>query len=138
VAEASLFDTLGGEMALSMIIDRFMERVFADSMIGFFFARADKARIKQKEYELAASSLGGPVAYSGRSLQVAHAAHPIAAAHFHRRLEILKQTLKEFQVPQNVAHYWIGHNERLFSSIVVGDPACGPATNADSLKRGAQ
>jgi hemoglobin len=132
MAEPSLFDTLGGEMALTLIIDRFMERVFADSMIGFFFARADRARIKQKEYELAASSLGGPVSYSGRSLAAAHSPHPIAPAHFFRRLEILRQTLTEFEVPEAVARYWLGHNEKLFSSIVAaGETACTSEANGE-------
>lgn len=126
MTEASLYDQLGGEVMLTLIIDRFMERVFADSMIGFFFAGADRSRIKAKEFELAAAHLGGPVSYSGRALPEAHAPHPIARAHFHRRLEILKQTLHEFQVPEAPARAWLEQNLRLESSIVVGSPACGP------------
>jgi hemoglobin len=130
MAESSLFDQVGGEVALTMIIDRFMERVFADPMIGFFFARADRARIKQKELELAAASLGARVSYTGRPLAAAHAPHPIRAAHFQRRLEILKQTLADFDVPESAAHAWLEHNRRLEAAIVQGDPNCAPGEPA--------
>lgn len=131
MTEASLYDQLGGEVMLTLIIDRFMERVFTDSMIGFFFAGADRARIKAKEFELAAAHLGGPVVYTGRALPEAHAPHPIARAHFHRRLEILQQTLQEFQVPQGPARAWLEQNRRLESSIIFGHPSCGPGATED-------
>ncbi|MDB4991238.1 MAG: Bacterial-like globin, partial [Myxococcaceae bacterium] len=41
------FDELGGELALRSLIDEFVERVFADTMIGFLFARANKERVKR-------------------------------------------------------------------------------------------
>ena len=47
----SLFDQLGGEPKLRAIIDDFVERLFADPMIGFFFRKSSKERIKAKEYE---------------------------------------------------------------------------------------
>ena len=34
----SLFDSLGGESRLRAIIDTFVDRVFEDRMIGFFFS----------------------------------------------------------------------------------------------------
>ena len=74
---STLFDDLGGEPVLRRIIDRFVDRVFDDVMIGFFFRNARKERIKQKEYEHAAQHLGAPIAYTGRPLDEAHRAHPI-------------------------------------------------------------
>ena len=71
----SYFDEIGGEPALRTIIDAFVEAVFADTMIGFLFARANKARIKRFEYEHAAAFLGGPVTYGGRELGEAHQKH---------------------------------------------------------------
>jgi len=127
MAQPSLFDEMGGEVALSMVVDRFIDRVFSDSMIGFFFAHADRERIKNKEYELAAATLGAPIEYSGRELGPAHARHAIQTGHFFRRLEILRQTLHEFQVPERVARHWLDHNAALQAVVVTGsDLACGP------------
>jgi hemoglobin len=73
----SLFEKLGGEARVRAIIDVFIDRVFEDRMIGFFFRNADRARIKEMEYQLAASFLGADVKYTGKALGKAHVNHPI-------------------------------------------------------------
>ncbi len=113
----TLYDQLGGEAPLRAIIERFVDQVFEDPMIGFFFARASRERIKDKEFEFAAAHLGGPVVYSGRPIAQAHAAHPIMGGHFMRRLEILRQTLLEFRVPEAVFEHWVAHTEGLRSAV---------------------
>lgn len=113
----TLFEQLGGEAKLRKIIDVFIDRVFEDRMIGFFFRNADRNRIKEMEYQLTAEFLGAPVVYRGRPLDVAHAKHPIMGGQFARRLEILKETLEEFRVPATVGEAWIQHTESLRSLI---------------------
>src|ERR1051326_3514245 len=73
----TLFEQVGGEAKLREIIGVFIDRVFEDRMIGFFFRNADRARIKEMEYQLTAQFLGAPVEYTGRRLDLAHAKHPI-------------------------------------------------------------
>lgn len=107
----SLFEQLGGEAKLKAIIDRFVDRVFEDVMIGFFFQRANRERIKAKEYEFAAAHLGADVEYTGRPLEEAHAAHPIMGGQFLRRLKILEEVLDEFEVPPDVKRHWVLHTE---------------------------
>jgi hemoglobin len=135
----SLFDELGGEAALRAIIDRFVDRVFEDTMIGFFFARADRARIKQKEYEHAAAHLGSGVKYSGRPIGAVHAAHPIQGGHFMRRLQILRETLEELEAPETVRQHWIEHTLSLRAQVTgdVGSECDGEAVQRriDQAKR---
>lgn len=107
----TLFDDLGGEPALRRIIDRFVDRVFDDVMIGFFFANARRERIKQKEYEFAAQHLGADLEYTGRPIAEAHRAHPIMGGQFARRLTILKETLEAEHVPEHVKQHWLAHTE---------------------------
>ena len=64
----SLYDELGGEGKLRQIIDTFIDRVFEDRMIGFFFRHSDKGRIKEMEFQLTAGFLGADIQYRGRSL----------------------------------------------------------------------
>jgi hemoglobin len=109
----SLFDDLGGEPALRQIIDRFVDRVFDDVMIGFFFRNARRERIKEKEYEFAARHLGAEVEYTGRAIDEAHRAHPIMGGQFARRLMILKETLEAAGVPEHVKQHWLAHTESL-------------------------
>jgi truncated hemoglobin YjbI len=120
VAESSLYEQLGGEPKLRAVIDDFVDRVFADMMIGFFFARADKDRIKRFEFQHASALLGGPDAYAGRPLRQAHASHPIRGGHFARRMQILRHVLAAHAVPAEVQKRWIEHDLAL-SGQITGD-----------------
>jgi len=125
----TLFEALGGEAALRALIDDFVDRVFDDIMIGFHFDRADRERVKAKEYELAARHLGADVDYTGRPLREAHARHPILGGQFTRRLKILEETLDDHGAPASVKEHWLAHNERLRGQIT-GDAACDAAAVA--------
>lgn len=113
----TLFEQIGGEVRLREIIDVFIDRVFEDRMIGFFFRNADRRKIKELEYQLTAEFLGGPIKYTGRPLDQAHGKHPIMGGQFARRMKILNDTLEEFKVPAAVRAAWIGHNEKLRALI---------------------
>lgn len=115
--QENLFCQLGGEAKLRQIIDVFIDRVFADRMIGFFFAKADRQRIKEMEYQHAAQFLGAGIEYQGRPLDRAHAKHPIMGGHFARRRQILKETLEEFQAPPPVVQALLAHTDQLRSLI---------------------
>jgi hemoglobin len=127
-ATPSWFEQLGGETVVRRIVDDFMERVFADRMIGFFFRNANKSRIKELEYQLAAAFLGGAVEYEGRPLTQAHAKHPIMGGHFARRKQILKETLESHRVPEAITAAWLAHTEAL-RALITSQPgsACDPA-----------
>jgi len=67
----TLYERMGGEPALRAVIDDFIDRVFDDILIGYLFVNADRARIKELEFQHASEFLGGPHEYEGRSLQAA-------------------------------------------------------------------
>ena len=113
----SYFDQLGGETALKAIIDQFIDLVFQDRMIGFFFRNADRRRLKELEYQLAAHFLGAPIEYQGRPLDQVHAKHPIMGGHFARRKQILKETLESHAVPESIKAAWLQHTDDLRALI---------------------
>lgn len=113
----TLFEDAGGEQAVRRIVDRFVDKVFDDPMIGFFFRNASRARVKEKEYEFAARHLGAAVPYTGRPLRDVHAPHPIMGGQFNRRLQILKDTFEELGVPEHVRAHWIDNTEKLRPQI---------------------
>jgi hemoglobin len=125
--EPTFFDRLGGEPKLRAIIDTFIDRVFDDRMIGFFFRNADRNRIKAMEYQLAAHYLGAQVKYQGRPLDQVHAKHPIMGGHFDRRRQILKETLERYNVPEPISAAWLAHTDKLRPLITPEqDSACDP------------
>jgi hemoglobin len=122
----TLFDQLG-EDRLRRIIDTFVDRVFADRMIGFLFRNADRRRIKELEYQLTARFLGADVEYRGRPLDQAHAKHPILGGHFARRRQILRETLDFFAVPEEVKSAILQHTDALRPLITAEkDSECNP------------
>jgi truncated hemoglobin YjbI len=131
----AFFDQLGGEPKLRAIIDTFIDRVFDDHMIGFFFRNASRQRIKDMEYQLAANFLGAGVQYQGRPLDQVHAKHPIMGGQFDRRRQILKETLELYQVPEVIKDAWLAHTDRLRSLITPEQgSACDPHAARQRVK----
>lgn len=112
------YERIGGETGLRAIVEDFIGRVYGDLIIGFFFARIDKEQLIAHECAFAASHLGGPAQYEGRPLPAAHRPHPINSGHFHRRIWLLENTLRDHDVPDDVVTHWLDHNRRLERSIV--------------------
>ena len=127
MSSLSMYDRLGGEHKLRQVIDVFIDRVFQDPMIGFFFRAADKNRIKEMEFQLAANFLGAGIVYQGRPLAEVHGKHPIMGGQFMRRMQILRETLQDFDIPEEIRDAWLAHTESL-RPLITRDPGsdCDP------------
>lgn len=114
---SSLFDRIGAE-ALRTVLTDFYGRVFGDVMIGFMFRGKDRQHLVDREYELTAALLGAPgITYTGRPMRAAHAQHTIFGGQFERRLQILRETLRDHQVDADVQQAWIDHQLALRNQI---------------------
>lgn len=129
------FEQLGGETKLRAVIDTFIERVFADRMIGFFFRSADKARIKEMEFQLAANFLGANVEYGGRPLDQVHRKFPIMGGHFARRRQILKESIEAHGIAGEIKKLWLDHTDALRPLITPeADSGCDPMAARERVK----
>jgi hemoglobin len=106
-----------GEPALRRVVADFYGRLFGDVMIGFLFQGKDRARLEAKEYEFTAQLLGADIKYTGRAMRTAHAQSPIFGGHFERRLQILRETLRDHGVDADVQRAWIDHTIALRDQI---------------------
>lgn len=114
---SELFDRIGAD-ALRAVITDFYDRVFRDIMIGFMFQGKDRRHLVDREYELAAALLGAPgVTYTGRPMRVAHAQHTIFGGQFERRLQIMRETMRDHRVDPDVQKAWIDHQLALRGQI---------------------
>jgi len=114
------FQSLGGEETLRPIIRSFIDRVYNDTIIGFFFMSIDKEQLIQREFEFAAQHLGAPITYTGTPIAQAHQKHPINNGHFHRRMWILEQTLREHHVDEAIIERWLAHNKAFLKAVTNG------------------
>jgi hemoglobin len=98
--QKSLYDRLGGQPAITAVVDDFVGNVAADSRINGFFARTDIARLKRLLVEQICAGTGGPCTYTGRSMQAAHKGMNITDAQFNALVEDLQKSLNKFKVPE--------------------------------------
>jgi hemoglobin len=133
----SLFDRIGAERLRAVLTD-FYGRVFGDIMIGFMFQGKDRKHLVDREYELTAALLGAPgVTYTGRPMRTAHAQHTIFGGQFERRLQILRETLRDHDVDPDVQQAWIDHQLALRSQITRdrGSECADPAAAVEPAAR---
>ena len=115
--DQGLVEQAGGAERLRALLEEFYDRVMADAMIGFFFKGKSKARLVEKELELALRILGGDVEYTGRPLREAHSSHRIMGGQFGRRLQILRECMADFELPEPVQRAWVEHTKSLIGEI---------------------
>jgi hemoglobin len=112
-----LHEIAGGETGLRALLVDFYDRVTSDVMIGFFFKGKDKERLVQKELELALGLFGADVEYTGKPIRDAHAAHLIMGGQFNRRTQILRETMADHGLPEEVQRRWLEHTESLRAQV---------------------
>lgn len=110
------FEKIGAEKLRAVITD-FYDRIFADVMIGFLFEGKSKQTLIQREYEFTAGFLGADIKYTGRPMRVAHAQSPIFGGHFERRLQILRETMRDHGVDEDVQKVWLDHSYAMRAQI---------------------
>jgi len=99
MADKSLYDRLGGQGAITAVVDDFVGNVAADKRINGFFARADVPRLKGNLVDQICQATGGPCVYKGKDMMTAHKGMGISDADFAALVEDLVKTLDKFNVP---------------------------------------
>lgn len=105
----SLYDRLGGEKAITAVIDEFVALAAADEKVNFFRKGTDKewkpgegdvAKLKMHLVNLVGQLTGGPQKYTGRDMKSSHAGMKITTAEFNALAGDLIAALDKFKVPQ--------------------------------------
>jgi hemoglobin len=81
-AEPTIYEAIGGDSALEVVVTDFYERVLADPELAAFFAGTNMTRLRGRQVEFFAAALGGPAPYSGASMRDAHRGRGIGQRHF--------------------------------------------------------
>ena len=94
-----LYDRLGGQGAITAVVDDFVGNVAADARINKRFANANIPRLKTLLVEQICAASGGPCTYSGRDMVTAHTGMNIQPAEFDALVDDLVKSLDKFKVP---------------------------------------
>jgi truncated hemoglobin YjbI len=118
VEKPSLYELLGGQEGVAVIVDDFYQRVLADASLAPLFAGVDLAHLRRHQEHFLGQAFGGPVQYSGRRLEQAHKGLQIAPAQFDAFTGHLRAALEALAVPQPVVAEAIDHVTRQQGAVV--------------------
>jgi hemoglobin len=100
-AEASLYERLGGSLAIRRVTETFYRKVLADPLLAPYFDDVDMDRQIAKQASFLTMVLGGPNEYSARDLRSAHASlSGLEDKHFDAVVGHLAATLRECGVSE--------------------------------------
>jgi truncated hemoglobin YjbI len=97
-----LYDRLGGDAAMEILVDVFYRKVLEDNLVGKFFESVDMAGQRLKQKAFLAMAFGGPYPYTSLDLRKAHGRlvteMGMNDAHFDRVTAILKESMQEVEI----------------------------------------
>lgn len=119
-ADVSIYDAIGGEPALTAVVDDFYDRVAGDPALAGFFTGTNMTRLKGRQVEFFAAALGGPDIYTGATMRQAHQGRGIAQDHFDLVAGHLVAALDGAGVPKDLVGQIVGVVAPLSKDIVSG------------------
>ena len=122
----TLYDRIGGAVAVNAAVERFYVRVLADPLLESFFRDIDMARLRAHQFAFLSQALGGPRQYSGASMTRAHSRLRIEQVHFDAVAAHLLGTLRELGVSESMVAE-VGVIVTPLASHVVNTPGAGGA-----------
>ena len=102
MANASLYDRLGGYNAIAAVVDSLMMRFGADPQLAKYFAghgEDSKKRLRQLQAEMICQATGGPCFYLGRDMLTVHKGIGINGAEWQTAITHIIGVLDNFKVP---------------------------------------
>ncbi len=116
-----LYDRLGGYDAIAAVAGNLLPRLQSDSLLGRFWQNrgADGVeREKQLLIDFLCHNAGGPMYYTGRSMELTHKGMAISEADWESFIGHLKATLKHFDLADRERQDVLGFIESTKAEIV--------------------
>ena len=100
VVQASLYERLGGEAAIDLVVEGMYVKIFNDPDLSDFFKKTDKERQKAMQKAFLTFATGGPSEYHGKSMADAHKGRGIQDKEFNLVAGHVVSTMTELQIPE--------------------------------------
>lgn len=99
LADDSLYQSLGAEAGIATLVDKLLDRVYADTRIAFLFAETDRVDLARLIREQFCSETGGPCTYSGRSMAESHSGMGLKEKEFDAFVEDFIVAMEDARLP---------------------------------------
>jgi len=114
----SLFDAVGGLPTLRKVHKIFYDKIYAHDWLKVFFTGHNQEAIENRQTDFMAQKMGGPVKYMGREPKVAHRHMYISRELFDVRQALLKESLQEANVVDDLIVRWLKIDQAFQRAIV--------------------
>lgn len=99
--EQTLYEKVGGEAAISKVVDYFYnELVLKDESVNQFFEHTDMEKQRSHQTKFISFALGGPNQYTGQSMAKVHQGMNLQPEHFQAIVTHLHDALAHFGVSE--------------------------------------
>lgn len=100
---STLLERIGGEAAVTAVVNSFYDKVFADAVLAPFFAKTDFAKQRQRQTKFMVQFMDGKAPKANEYMRNAHRKYVhemgLSGKHFDIVAGHLVKTLQEFKVP---------------------------------------
>ena len=121
--DTTLFENVGGRPVLERVHKVFYDKLYEHPWLKQFFSEIDQKTIENQQTDFMISNMGGGKIYSGALPKNAHKHLFVTAEMFDLRNRILKESLAECGVPEELAERWLRIDDAFRKSIVKKDPS---------------
>jgi hemoglobin len=118
MSNQTLFDAIGGLPTLRKVHKIFYDKIYAHDWLTLFFAGHDQQSIENRQTKFMAKKMGGPVEYYGKQPLMAHRHMYITRELFDLRHELLKASLREAGIADDLARRWLKIDYAFMRQIV--------------------
>ena len=94
----SMFERYGGFAKLSKVVLAFYDRMIESDVTGPYFENVDMRRLVDHQTQFLSQVMGGPASFTDSQLAKYHAHLRIDAAAFDEAMELLRETLEDFDL----------------------------------------
>jgi hemoglobin len=116
----TLYEELGGFLAVQTVVDHFYDRVLLDPSLAPFFQASSMSRQRRRVAAYVAGATGGP-AYQGPSIRAAHAHLEISRQQFDAVAAHLGAVLEALGVPRTLTDRVLTAIAGLADDVVAGE-----------------
>ncbi len=121
--QKSLYERLGSCEGITTFVDELLPRLREDSHLGRFYQYRGEdgvARERQLTINYLCSSAGGTIAYAGRDMKTAHRGMQISDSDWSIFIDLVRESLKALQIPEQEYNDVIAFVSSLKQDIVEG------------------
>ncbi|HET9545270.1 MAG TPA: group 1 truncated hemoglobin [Gaiellaceae bacterium] len=114
----TIFDRYGGFATVRKIVSAFYDKVLDSPLLVHHFENVDMRRLVDHQARFVSSVMGGPASYSDNHLRRIHERHRITTEEFREMVDLLEETLEDFDFAEADVREVIGQVRRREGVVV--------------------